>query len=74
MEFKSHFLNPKLYNPRSETDRQIQVFGALLFNAPKWQTVLAMDDRYFHSAFMYVSFNMPFFEKTKPLKWEVFRD
>ena len=50
------------------------VFGALLLNARRWQAVLAMDDRYFHSAFMYVSFNMPFFEKTKPLKWEVFRD
>ena len=26
----------------------------------KYKAVLAMDDRYFHSAFMYVSFNMPF--------------
>ena len=26
---------------------------------PKWEVLL--DDRYFHSAFMYVSFNMPFF-------------
>ena len=39
----------------------MQTFGAQLFNAPKWQAVLAMEDRYFHSAFMFVSFNMPFF-------------
>ena len=52
--FKSHFLNPKQIV-------KFQVFGALLFNARKWQPVLAMDDRYLNSAFMYVSFNMPFF-------------
>ena len=54
-------MNPKLYNPRSETDCQIEVFDALLLNVWKWQAVLAMDDRYFHSAFKYVSFNMTFF-------------
>ena len=31
------------------------------FNTWKWQAVMAMDDRYFHNAFVYVSFNMSVF-------------
>ena len=52
---KSHFLNRKLY------PKQIVKFKFLVHNDRKWQAELAMDDRYFHSALMYVSFNMPFF-------------